>query len=225
MHVRPDLSFVPDAALEARASQLLQQYAQAYSPVTGFPVPVERIADLLLELDILWEAIPDDPALWTRAYLDPAIRRVGLNETHRAHFDTFFGTYEFTLAHEIGHLLFHLSEAELLPLPFPAEAATEHLGYLCRSQGGTAGARQYDRREVQANRFASCLLLPQDLLRPAVQGVDLTSWVELKRLRALCAVSLEALKIRLQSLGWLYVAPGGALYHSREEAGGQRRLF
>src|SRR5579859_3166460 len=69
MHVRPDLSFVPDAALEIRAGQLLQRYTQAYGPVTEFPVPVEHIADLLLELDLLWEPIPDGPAVWTLAYL------------------------------------------------------------------------------------------------------------------------------------------------------------
>jgi len=227
MHVRPDLSFVPDAALEIRAGQLLQRYTQAYGPVTEFPVPVEHIADLLLELDLLWEPIPDGPAVWTLAYLDPANRRVGLNEAHRAHFDTFFGTYEFTLAHEIGHLLLHLSDAELLPLPFPAEAGAERRGYLCRSPGDAAGvtSQQYDRREVQANRFAGYLLLPEDLLRAAARGRDLTRRADLDQLRALANVSMAALQIRLQGLGWLYVAPDGTRFHSRGEAEGQPRLF
>jgi len=226
MQIQPNVSYLPDAVLEAHASRLIGRYGQAYGALSQFPVPVERIADLLLELDLLWEPIPDTLETWTLAYLDPAIRRIGLNETHQAHFDTFFGTYEFTVAHEIGHFELHLLDAELVPMPFAAQTGEVRRGYLCRSQGRAANpARPYDRRELQANRFASFLLLPEDLLRPAVRGLDLTRRPDLDQLRRLCHVSLEALKIRLQGLGWLYIAPDGALHHSEGETQGQRRFF
>ena len=45
--------YLPDARIEAKAIQLLNRYESQYGTVTGPPIPVEEIADNLLELGIL----------------------------------------------------------------------------------------------------------------------------------------------------------------------------
>ena len=48
------VQYLPDARIEAKAIQLLNRYESQYDTVTGPPIPVEEIADNLLELGILW---------------------------------------------------------------------------------------------------------------------------------------------------------------------------
>ena len=69
------------------------------------------------------------------------------------------GRYRFTLAHELGHWRLHrhlylrrANERSLLP---DAPARPNHV----------LRSRQYDPKEVQANRFASCLLMPREMVK------------------------------------------------------------
>ena len=65
---------------------------------------------------------------------------------------------------------------------------------------------QKDRREWQAERFAGYLLLPGSLLLPTLAGVDLYHWPALYRLRDQFQVSITALRIRLEELGYLVMS-------------------
>jgi Zn-dependent peptidase ImmA (M78 family) len=218
MQIKPHVSFIPDVKIEARASVLLERYHQEVEPLLAPPVPAEKIADFLLELGILWITIPDtddDPIL---AYIHPKSKIIHLNEARQDHFGKYMGTFQFTLAHELGHYDLHLADNELEQIPFEFG---ENKAYICRDKSKTAG----NQREWQAERFASYLLMPSHLLLPAIEGVDLLRWPNLYRLRDTFSVSITALKIRLENLGLIYVDPDGGLHRSKEEAHGQLALF
>jgi Zn-dependent peptidase ImmA (M78 family) len=209
MQINPDVPFIPDATLEELANELLERYERDIEPIYRPPVPVEKIADFLLELNLEWLGIPDTEAEPILAYLDPGSKTIRLNERRLAFFEHYPGTYQYTLAHEIGHYQLHLLGTGVQP---------DHT-YVCRFQGIPK-----DRREWQAERFASYLLLPEFLLLPAIEGVNLHRWSSLYRLRDEFQVSITALTIRLEELGYLYVTTNGRLYPNRTEAiDGQRQ--
>lgn len=208
MRINPDIPFISDATLEALANALLDRYEREIEPIFEPPVPVEKIADFLLELNIEWLAIPDTETAPILAYLHPHSQTIRLNERRLAHFEQHPGVYEYTLAHEIAHYQLHLTEADL-----QAEQA-----FVYRHKQMSA-----DRREWQAERFASYLLLPAWLLQPAIEGLDLQRWPNLYRLRDQFQVSITALRIRLEMLGYLHVAANGRIYANPKEATGDLR--
>ena len=213
MHIKPDAPFIPEVKLEQLANALLDRYDREIAPILALPVPVEEIADFLLELGLEWLDIPDsddDPIL---AYLHPGSKTIRFNERRLPYFEQYPGAYPYTLAHEIGHYTLHLGQDETQPAD-PALAQ----GYLCRHKPAPS-----DRREWQAERFASYLLMPARLLLPAIEGANLYHWPDLYYLRDQFNVSITALRIRLETLGYLHLAANGRLYPSRAAAGNDLR--
>ena len=209
MQINPLVPFIPENELEQSAYTLLARYEREIAPIAALPVPVEEIADFLLELGIEWLDIPDTDDEPILAYLHPASKTIRFNERRLPYFEQYPGTYQYTLAHEIGHYQLHLT-------PAPAQSGDT-------AAPGQAQLRRYraaspDRREWQAEQFASYLLMPAHLLLPAVEGVELHHWPALYRLRDQFGVSLTALRIRLERLGMLHLAANGRLYASQEAA-------
>ncbi len=71
------------------------------------------------------------------------------------------------------------------------------------------------------NRYAAALSMPAALLRDAARGVERTDWRNLYPLARQFEVTITALRVRLEQLDLLYVAPDGRLYESRDQANGQ----
>lgn len=88
----------------------------------------------------------------------------------------------FTIAHELGHW------------------ALEHGNALFRDSPEQFRTSQRDPREVEANRFAAELLMPEEAVNAAIVDVGITDIV---RLSNLFAVSQLAMKIRLEQLQWI----------------------
>ncbi len=187
---------------------MLDRYAWEIEPIAIPPVPVEKIADFLLDLSLEWLDIPDTVEEPILAYLQPDSKTIRLNERRLAYFEQYPGTYEYTLAHEIGHYQLHVTTAGRRPDQF----------YVYRYRQTTK-----NRRERQAERFASYLLMPAYLLLPAIKGINLQRWPELYRLRDQFKVSITALMIRLEELGYVYVAGNRRLYPTKGAATGDRR--
>lgn len=215
MQIIPNVPYMPADDLETAANALLASYECEFGPLATPPVPVEAIADFHLHIGIVWEPIPEDEGEVVLACITAGeTPLITFNESRRSHFDTYLGPYEFTLAHELGHFRLHLSGAASRQLAFDFG---RHRAFLCR-------AMTSDRREHQANQFASCLMMPSRLLLPALDQMDL-NWPNLYRLRDAFRVSITALRIRLEGLGRLYIDPNKRLYRSRAEANGQARLL
>ncbi len=208
MEINPHVPYISKAKLEMQAKTLLRRYAREIEPIDSPPIPVEEIADFLLQLDLEWLEIPDTDEAPVLAYLHARSKTIRLNERRLAFFEQYPGTYEYTLAHEIGHYHLHLTAHS---------AQIDHV-YIYRHKQTVQ-----DRREWQAERFAGYLLLPESLLLPAIAGINLLRWPELYRLRDCFKVSITALRIRLEELGYLHVAPNGRLYPSQAASTGDRR--
>jgi Zn-dependent peptidase ImmA (M78 family) len=139
-----------------------------------------------------------------------------LNEARR---DEIFGTpgfYNTIIAHEIGHLVLHIDSARLhqnvlFRLDSIATNDVEH------------SIDQWD--ETNAHRFMAHLLMPAELVVPLARESDLSSWQGLYHLREEFDVTITAMRIRLEKLGFNYVDENGVFHRSRSEALGQKRLI
>jgi hypothetical protein len=156
----PKLPYLTDRAFEEEAALLLSEYGAKHGVVTAPPVPIDEIAEHYLELQLEFSDMQqlfgvDDVhgALWVNE------RRVGIDQrldpaTNR----NMLGRYRFTLAHEAGHwrLHRHLFQRQANQLRLLPEGV-ERPEYICRSSDAAP-------IEYQANRFASCLLMPREMV-------------------------------------------------------------
>ena len=209
--------YLPDARIEERAIRLLNRYESKFGTVVKPPIPVEEIADGLLELGILWDSVSEAVGTSTLAGLEPHERMIKFNEPRRQVFEETPGLYHTVLGHEIGHWELHVD----YNLAAQQQLPDLDQSYECLYQESTCTSGP---KETQAHRFMGFLLMPSGLLWEAVRDVELTSWPNLYRLRELFEVTISALTIRLERLGVLYVAKDGQLYASLQEYHGQTRL-
>jgi hypothetical protein len=180
-------------AHEVAAGQVLERFSVSERWAPCLPVPIERIVESTYDLEILWTAIEEPAGEQILGALQPADRRILLNERHAALFDTVIGPYRFTLAHELGHWLYDAddpNQGSLFDSPDDAAAV------FCRSVSLSDG----DLREVNANKFASRLLLPATLVRGALRQ-RLASRTAFSQTAAEWGVSKQTLTIRLTDLG------------------------
>ena len=209
--------FLSGAKLERMANGLLARHEERYAPIDSPPVPVESILENILDLNILWDSIPEEPGQSILAGLDPNNRTVVFNDTRLALIEETPGLYNTVLAHEAGHWEAHVDPALLDQAPLPQ--FDREFGCLYR-QSGPGG----DPKETQAHQFMSFLLMPAYLLREAIREVDLLSWPNLYALRDHFQVTITALTVRLTKLNLLYISDDAKLYPSRQVYDGQMPL-
>ena len=180
----------------ATASRVLARHATATGAPVALPVPIEIIVEQTFGLEILWEEIEEPPDSIILGALAPRDRRILLNSRHEAMFERWIGPERFTLAHELAHWIYDAVDPDqlVLDLDLP-ELASERLCYHRESPGLSEDQRI---REVNANKLAAHLLLPEDLVRRA--NVDAVL-VDIPGTAARWQVSRMALRIRLQDLG------------------------
>lgn len=152
--------------------------------ITKAPIPIERIAR---HLKAQIRHSPLDNELSGMAVIKNGEAIIGVNSLHHPN------RQRFTIAHEIGHLRMH------------EDLLLEHVHVdkefkLLRNENSSTGT---DRREVEANQFASELLMPEDLLIEMLQGrgVDIDDEDGLvTELARKFKVSNGAMKLRLGRL-------------------------
>ena len=209
--------FLAESELERTANRLLARYEGRYGTIDNPPVPVESILEDILDLSILWDAVPEKPGQPILAGLDPNNRTVVFNETRLALIEETPGLYNTVLAHEAGHWEAHVDPALLDQAPLPH--FEREFGCLYR-QSGPGG----DPKERQAHQFMGFLLIPSHLLREAIRDIDLLSWQNLYALRDLFQVTITALTVRLTKLNLLSISDDKKLYPSRQVYDGQMPL-
>jgi hypothetical protein len=178
----------------------LRRYSGTSGWVPRLPVPVEDIVECCYGLSILFEAIDEAPGEVILGELAPLTRTIRLNEQHLNLFETWVGPEAFTLGHELGHWLY--------------DAEDPNQGQLFNASGEKVFCRRPDSaqvgdselREVNANKFSSCLLLPEELVRAQVRE-PFASWNGLSRAAASWGVSRTTLRIRLETLGMRSALP------------------
>lgn len=186
----------PDHHHAITASRVLARHASKVGAPVHFPVPIELIIEQTYGLEILWEDIQDDPDTIILGALAPRHRRIVLNTRHQALFEQYIGPERFTLAHELGHWLYDADDPDQLTLDL-GEDSQERYCYHRASSGLPEILRI---RELNANKLAAHLLLPEELVRRANVGEVLK---DLPGTARLWQVSRTTLRIRLQEMGIL----------------------
>lgn len=180
--------------IQRRAETLLDTLV-ARGRLLAPPIPVEWIAEHLLNLNIVWDALPAGSEAPVLAGLDPVRGEIVLNEAERRRFAAFPGLESFTLAHEIGHWTLHVPAERRRQPALPGWERAHR--QTCGGAGAEAAVR-----EQQAERFAAALLMPAQLVLSRCRGLDLTRFPARYRLRDEFGVSITAMNLRLKDLGF-----------------------
>lgn len=145
--------------------------------IASAPVPVDRIAR---QLGVRVQFAPLDNDLSGMAHIRDGIVVVGVNSLHAPN------RQRFTLAHELGHVVLHR------PI---LESAVHVDRVLLRDRNSSTGT---DQQEIEANAFASELLMPTDILETMLGGrqVILDDDEEIAALAKKFRVSESAMRFR-----------------------------
>lgn len=175
------------------ADEVLQRHAQATGRPVELPVPIDLIAESTLGLELLWHELDEPPGATILGALFPAEKRIVLNERHQRMFERWVGPERFTIAHEVAHWLYDADDPNQLSLSFGA-GPTQKFCYHRDSPGMAEDTRT---RELNANKLASHLLLPDHLVR----AVDIDAVLgDFRQTAARWGVSQQTLRIRLKTL-------------------------
>ena len=167
-----------DRAREA-AQAVLEEFG-----IKRVPVPVERI---IKSKHIVLEYAPLDEELSGMAYTQDGISIIGINALHHPN------RQRFSAAHELGHHVLHETEIQ------EAVHVSKGLRALRRDPVSSQGS---DPLEIDANTFASELLMPENFLLEEIgpDGLDMEDEVSVEKLAKKFRVSVAAMKYRLISL-------------------------
>jgi Zn-dependent peptidase ImmA (M78 family) len=155
--------------------------------VRSLPVPVDKVAKAL---GAQLRYSPLDEELSGMIYISDGVPIIGVNSLHHPN------RQRFTIAHEIGHLELHresLLGKVHVDKQFPVQFG------LNRDAKSATGLELI---EVEANRFASELLMPTALLSQALASkpFDIDDEGPLDELAKKCRVSRQALEFRIRNL-------------------------
>ena len=172
-----------DADPRTRVEGLLTRFA-----IRAAPVPVDRIAK---GLGAQLRFSPLDEELSGMIYVSGTTPIIGVNSLHHPN------RQRFTIAHEVAHLELHrhlISGMVHVDKQFPIE-----LTGLNRDATSALGAELI---EIQANRFASELLMPTAFVLEAFKGqpFDIDDEGPLETLARKFRVSRQALEYRIRRL-------------------------
>jgi Zn-dependent peptidase ImmA (M78 family) len=150
------------------------------SGIISVPVPVERLAR---RQGVQVRYAPLDGELSGMAHIKDGIAVIGVNSLHHRN------RQRFTLAHELGHIQLHRQRLE--------EEVHLDRGSLRRDSLASQGT---DPDEIEANVFASELLMPKPILDAILGGklIDLEDDEAIDVLARRFRVSSAAMRYRLQ---------------------------
>lgn len=185
---------------EAAARNVLAEFEARFDTRELPPVPADQIATSLLQLDI--EEVDDVRSVPEAPSDQGALSGLVVSERKTIYLDRrecrrHPRRRRFTIAHEIGHWVLHISSAGKLYGCRPAD--------IVEQPAIRSDTRELRRIEAEANRFAAELLLPETLVVPA--ATELGSNVP--ALADRFGVSVPAIRVRLQQFGLLPAWMGG----------------
>jgi Zn-dependent peptidase ImmA (M78 family) len=160
--------YVTDEAIEKDVCQLLTAFGKSRGAMLEPPIPIEDIIEKHLKIGLEFDDLHTMFGV-PRQFIsgDPEILGALLNNEKRIVIDealdpvanpSIEGRYRFTLAHEVGHWRLHR------PLIVGNEDQASFLELHSSSNVICRTSQSKERVEIQANAYASCLLMPQHML-------------------------------------------------------------
>jgi Zn-dependent peptidase ImmA (M78 family) len=203
--------------IERRANLLIGKYERKNGSITA-PVPIEKIAENILDLVIEWDVINENSDEVIFAGLNPREKKIVFNEKRKDLFIDNSGLYNTVLAHEIGHWVLHV-DGEELGMQYELSLEGIEPKFIYRSTGPITSI------EGQAHRFMSYLLIPYKLLKKRIETENLYEWDTLYKLREEFDVTISVLVIRLKKLGLIYIDNSKKIFPSRAVSKGQIKMI
>lgn len=155
-----------------------------------YKVDVELIAALMFDLGV--QPVPD-LRVGVREYagfLDADAQLIVVEANHHSH------RQRFSIAHEIGHYVLHVLRNNQGQRLFSCTSSDMELS----STDAASDRAAHQRRELEANQFASALLMPEQ----SVRAMYKVTGGSVRRLTTHFGVSPQAMEIRLSRLGLEY---------------------
>jgi Zn-dependent peptidase ImmA (M78 family) len=161
-----------------RAREVLAAYGSVQ-----LPIPVEKI---IKSHNIILRFSPFDDELSGMAVIKDGQAIIGVNALHHPN------RQRFTMAHELGH---HLMHQDVI-------TGTIHIDKGFTLWRGELAKQGIDAMEIEANNFASELLLPKELITQVegLENLDMDDEIRMKLFAKRFKVSPAALRFRLLSL-------------------------
>lgn len=229
--------------IEELAAQRLAEFERESGRPLSLPIPIDLIAEKVLGLDFLWEAIEELPGETVFGGIILKKRLIVLNEKQQQLFSKKPGLERSTKGHEMGHWDLFIDKATLdHPTLFPDDddgpfafrsSPAGNVEIIKMLQGDAEGrkllqkiqSRADDPDEARAvNRYAAALSMPADLMREEALQTDRTQWPNLYELKDKFDVTISAMVVRLKQLDMLYVDKDNKLHESQTAATGQMTL-
>ena len=202
--IKPD--FMRPEKIEREANHLLDSYFSSKGKPLELPIPVEDILESYLKLNLEIIDMPDAGIL---GYYDAFNNTIAINAqiAPESLYNGASGRFNFTMAHEIGHHCLHrgliIANSNQLNLNLQDEPI-QPTRIVCRKSDNNQPI------EIQANLFASALLMPQAALKDEWQKAwqvccDETEEFSDHDIRVLLCnkfqVSWTAMELRLKKMG------------------------
>ena len=167
---------------EKEANKVLDQMN-----IRGVPVPVDKIAK---GMGAVLRYSPLDEELSGMIYVKDGQPIIGVNAMHHP------SRQRFSIAHEIGHLVMHralITDQVHVDKEFPVE-----LYALKRDAASALGTETV---EIEANRFAAALLVPEFFVEKELHAaVDIDNDAPVEELARRLKVSRQMLEYRIRNL-------------------------
>jgi Zn-dependent peptidase ImmA (M78 family) len=162
------VAYMSDEAIEKDARALLAEYAQARGVALAAPVPIDDIIEKHLKIGIEFDdthrlfgvprsGIGFDPDILGAIFFDQ--KRIVIDESlDPDNFPAKEGRYRYTAAHEVGHWQLHRALFRTDPAQTSFLEPHAPPSVVCRS------SQAKERIEFQADLYASCVLMPRNLV-------------------------------------------------------------
>ena len=146
-----DVPYLKNNEIENKSNQIINEYFKSINKKIEMPIPVFDIVEYLgYDLDFRCDGIYSDTNILGGLIIDD--KRIELNEILTKQ----EGRMNFTVAHEIGHIILHL------PLFLNEKNKIfQRKNILCRKDQGIYGNNK-KLIEIHADKFASYLIMPSD---------------------------------------------------------------
>ena len=244
----PRLKYLKNEVIEDVTAKRIREYEAKVSVTVQLPVPIEKIVEQVLGLNLDWDEIEEQPGEQILGGLIAVERKIVLNEKHLPLFEAKPGLERSTIGHEAGHWDIDIDRARINHPTFPgfeiqpaivkrnAKKADKLIEVLfSRAMHDERAYRLYkkitegqDAPEVRSavDRYQSAILMPAWLMKEAEARFDILNWRDLYRLTEEAQVNITNLTVRLQRLGVIYLRDGDKkIYRNKDEATGQGSLF